>query len=268
MNSSSRSLRAVALFLLATAGSSCGTADQQSSAQETHFWFTHCEGAEFRDVTADPSYGGGKPGVIVRINDNLILAPPESVFPHYLGADAKGPECKRIDDLPPVTNLSFRLRASTLRGPEPTTDEKFDPDIVGVFIVPKIQAPARDPIEIEKSIRASHEDSKAKGYPVEEKDYFGLRCFGFPRVSMTCFGSTTGAPEPDVVLSILEGQNVAIHADYYSPKYGGIGIIWLTGRESLLKWKSIASRIGVNLDEWNARRQNSPTSTAKAAVER
>lgn len=228
-----------------------------------HFWFTHCEGAEFRDVTKDPSYGESNPGVVVRINNNLILALPASVFPHYLGDDAKGPECRSINDLPQVTNASFRIRASTLQGPEPTKGNTFDPDVVKVYVMPKVQAPAGDPSMIEKYQQDDFERSKSKGYSVEKTNKYGLRCYGFPRVSITCFGSTTDAQTPDVVIGVIVGMNEGLHANYYSPKYGGIGISWLTGTETLPKWKAIATQIFADLDKWNALQQESTKPNSK-----
>ena len=236
-----------------------------SGSVQKHSWFTHCEGPEFRDVTKDPAYGQSAPGVIVKINNNLILAPPASVFPHYLGDDAKGLECRSINDLPQVTNASFRIRASALRGPEPSRDETFDPDVVSVHVMPEVQAPSGEPSMIEKEHQEDFERSKAKGYPVAAITEYGLRCYGFPTAAITCFGSTTDAPTPDVVIGVILGMKEGVHANYYSSKYGGIGISWLTGTDTLPKWKAIATQIFADLDSWNALQQGSTKSATQTA---
>jgi hypothetical protein len=266
MDSPARLIQIIVVILVTAACTCCGGTGEQSSGSNAHFWFTHCEGTEFRDVTKEPGYGESKAAVIVRINNNLILAPPPSVFPQYMGDDAKGPECRRIDDLPQVTNASFRFRASTLRGPLPTTDPKADPDVVMVYVMPKIQAPAAFPFTMEKDEQDSFEDSKRRGYQVEKADKYGLRCYGFPRVSMTCFGSTSDAASPDIVISVAVGATLGLRAQYLSPKYGGIGIIWITGTENLSRWKAIANRIYTDIDEWNALRQDSLTAAPQAVV--
>jgi hypothetical protein len=83
---------------------------------------------------------------------------------------------------------------------------------------------------------------------------------------MTCFGSTTHAASPDVVVGVLVGMAEGLHAQYYSPKYGGIGISWLAGTENLPRWKAIASRIFEDLDEWNALQQDSSKSASQAVI--
>jgi hypothetical protein len=69
-----------------------------------------------------------------------------------------------------------------------------------------------------------------------------------------------------VVIGVLPGMAQGLHAEYYSPKYGGIGISWLTGTGNLPEWKSIASRIFADLDEWNARRDDSLKSEPAGSI--
>ncbi len=233
----------------------CGSPDQ-ASANAKRVWFTHCEGPEFRDVTKSPNYGAATPGVIVKITNQLIFAPPPSVFPHYLGDDPKSLKCRHIDDLPQVTTASFQIRASTLTGPEsPTVVGAFDPDLVKIYVMGKVQVKARDPSVVEREQEDDYNRSKSKGYPVEKVDQFGLRCHGFPRISMICIGSTAGAPT--VVLSTQPGLSQGLRATYYSQKYGGIEIDWLTSLDNLPRWSDVARQIFTDLDNWNALQQGS-----------
>jgi hypothetical protein len=231
--------------------------NDQPDSDTKPFWFTQCEGVDFRDVTKDPGYGSSKPAVIVRVTDQLILAPPASVFPHYLGDNPKGPDCRHIDDLPQVTTAYFTIRASTLRGPDPATlpkpEGKPDPDLVKVYVMGGSQVTVRDLSKLEDERRAEYEQEKSKGHQVATTEY-GLRCYGYPNLAMSCFGSTTGASSPNFSATV-SGLVIGVQAHYLSQKYGGVEIDWLTGHDALPKWMDIANQIAVDLDQWNARAQ-------------
>lgn len=230
---------------------------EDSPSNEKPFWFTSCEGPAFRDVRKEPGYGDSRVGMIVRVTNELILAPPANVFPHYLGYDPKGPLCKQIEDLPRVTMASFTMRASTLRGPDPSSIRKstFDPDLVTVQVMAGVQITAGDPATAEVAAIERYSKDKLQGRPVEQKDEYGLRCYGYPTVAMTCFGSSAGGLSPDVALTVNMLMSQGLHAAYVTPKYGRVEIAWLTGNDTLFRWKEIAHQVFLDLDTWNALRE-------------
>ena len=216
--------------------------------QEKHFWFTHCEGPEFRDVSLDRSYGTSPPGEIVKVTDQLILAPPKAYFPHYFGDDPKRPECKSTSDLPRVTAASFSFRASTLHAiPIRELKEGFDPDAVYVTITWQTQE--LDYANQEEYFARENGKPDLRWPGMKEAVESGLRCYG----KGPCYGSTVNGGSPDVLLNVI-GANVGVIAEYYSPKYGGIEIGWTTSGANISQWKPIATQIYAYLDGWNALR--------------
>lgn len=97
---------------------------------------------------------------------------------------------------------------------------------------------------------------------------YGLRCYPSPShvVFQTCFGVSGGEfislrrmppPYGDWVKYPL------MQARYFTPKYGGMEIVWRAHMKHFPKWAEIDQQIWKFIDEWNIANQVNPTSPSK-----
>jgi hypothetical protein len=239
-------IRFITLLCILAALSSCDN-------DRKPFWFTRCEGSDFRDVAKDSSYGDYPTGVVVRLTDQLILAPPKNFYPHYIGEDPTALKCTRLADLPQVSAAQFSFRASSLGGYENSQvpgSYTSDTDVVLVTI-------QRDPEGAATSTSSEYERwTAARDRPTDQSDEFirevvrsGLRCYGLEAL---CFGSSVEGQPVNLRLVAARGW-FSVVLD--SPKYAGVSIEWTANGANILRWKAITNQIPIYLDRWNARRQ-------------
>lgn len=89
---------------------------------------------------------------------------------------------------------------------------------------------------------------------------YGLRCFNLPPLhtdKRTCYGLRDAALGEYILLDITVPpyedwiKYPHMQAEYFSPKYGGVEILWRAHMKNFARWQDIDSQIWKFIEAWN-----------------
>jgi hypothetical protein len=192
---------------------------------------------------------------VFKIRNDLILAvPPEYMAPY---------EADTVVHIPVSPNqLPESLGGFTFFMPDfsthkigPQDYQVLDNDRVIVTVEaadPKqggADAPGRYPPNMIKRLRQGIPDATAF------EDKFGLRCYQPRLPMMECYGPRDASefillrvlnPKPDA-----PGGFLTMDARYFTPRFGGIEILWRTSAKHFARWHDIDSHVWRLINDWN-----------------
>ena len=245
-----------AIFILA---SLCLACDPKATTETTT-----------KESSADPKSGGiskielddwkiGKKNTY-RLSDQLVLAIPAK-FQGEIGWKLPRPSFN-YKSLPIFEQAGFSMFMPDFSGyTAENIDNQFHTDKVQVvWIMPadpkqaELGAPGYFPPNM--LLRVLDQSRFTK---LTYVDKFGLRCYSTPQQEGQlnlddCFGTRDGEhvhlavnspPYPSHVL------HPTMQARYFTPRYGGVNIIWRTHNKNLAQWEAIDRQIWKFVQEWN-----------------
>lgn len=222
-------------------------------------WDPHSEFATHWPGTEHPA--------LYRLRDDLIFAVPPEYSGYWL------PLSPSTNNPPPVlapaplaaihrVNLfAFGFFMPDFSGLTPANyKNEFDPNSVHVtvwvdnFSSTKPGAPGSYPPNMWKRFSAGGTVSK----DIEEK--YGLQCkqdsLG-PILKTWCYGRRDGGPDEYIMFWVTVPPFSSyvkfpmMQAEYFSPEYGGLKVVWSTSAKWWPRWKDIDEKVWQSLKAWN-----------------
>jgi hypothetical protein len=254
---------AIALVILAIAGTLSACDSDSSSPQLANGWVTNCSGPDFSKFSQTSSTGPGSSRPVFRVTDQLVLAVPKGNWPSAGRIEHQPRKCRAISDLPQVHYLYFVIQGnwSGVYNPNdvPLAGGKkaFLPDAVTVRV--EREPPSKLSTEEQRGmdqIGAKHWNDLPN-----KREIGGWICgrYFMPRDpntkgGWTCHGQRAPS-DPDTIRvetkSYKSSPFVLLDADYESSHYGGIHVYWMVWTLDVAHARDIDQAIWNSLTEWN-----------------
>lgn len=237
--------------------------DPQKDAQLANGWVMNCSGPEFNKFSQMSSAGSpsGTSRPVFKINDQLVLAVPQSDWPSAGRIEGEPRDCRTLGDLPKVHYLYFVIRGNWSGSYDPKDvpladgRKKFMPDAVTVRVELESPMPVDARRELERYLDKTWNDDlldkrKIGGLTCGKTRYDNNRRMG----GLRCSGRRSPL-DPDVTRFTTRESNMTpfyqLEGDYESPHYGGIRIYWNVWTLDVAHGRDIDQAIWNSLAEWN-----------------
>jgi hypothetical protein len=135
----------------------------------------------------------------------------------------------------------------------------WDPDRVGVDIYPDYAG------HIDKPVSYSPYPPMARFWikyhfvnAGNYHDMYGLRCWRWTEYD-NCYGRRSDGEDISLMVDLPpngDRVNPQLKAEYYSARFGGVSIFWITGVKNLRYWREIDTKVWKTIDSWNVARSS------------
>jgi hypothetical protein len=239
--------------------------DSQKDAQLANGWVMNCSGPEFTKFSKTSNAGSlGTSRPIFRINDQLVLAVPQSARPSAGRIESEPRECRTSSDLPKAPYLYFVIRGNWSGRYDPKDvpldhgRKRFLPDAVTVRIE---QDPSGTSTTDERR-KVEQIGDKFRNELLDQHEIGGLTCGrdtmpphpGY-KGGLLCWSHRTAWDRDTLRYRTFAYEDVTpfvwIDAHHGSKIYGGILVYWDVWTLDLARARDIDQAIWNTLAEWN-----------------
>jgi hypothetical protein len=229
----------------------------------------------------------GKPA-LVKLNDGLILAIPPQYHAfwahrHWLtGRDSSFRPPMALEKLPYAKLAGFTMHMPDFSGYTPDNyREDFDEsrvEIIEITPAPMISMAPGAPGSYPPNMFQRVSTGPFRAFdPDKYEEKYGLRCYKNPDPESDkqyCYGKRDSDLEEYVLFRItvppyqVTTRFPLMQTHYFSPKYGGLEIIWRTHTSNFPRWREIDAQIWKYIAAWNIAPKNQPIGSSPAATTR
>jgi hypothetical protein len=222
----------------------------------------------------------GKPS-LVKLKDNLVLAiPPQHhqfwTQRHWItGIDTSFRPPMALDKLPYAQSAGFTMHMPDFGGYTPDNYLKdFDEnrvEIVYIMPAPMSYMEPGAPGSYPPNVFPRTSTGPFRSFdPDNYEEKFGLRCYENldPTIeTQYCYGRRDSDLEEYLLLDVAFPPYRSwvrfpnMQTKYFSPKYGGLEIVWRTHMNNFPRWREIDAQIWKYIAAWNIAPQNSPATS-------
>lgn len=229
----------------------------------------------------------GKP-TLIKLKDNLVLQVPPQFHQfwaqrHWLtGRDMVSRPPMPLDKIPTSPLAGFVMHLPDFEGYTPDNYERdFDENRVQIVHI----APA--PMSyMESDASGSYPPNQFKRAstgqyrffdPDKYEEKYGLRCFEKrdpTSETQYCYGKRDSDFDEYLLLDVMFPpydswvQYPQMQTKYFSPKYGGLEIIWRSNMKNFPRWREIDAQIWKYIDAWNIAPKNASPATPQSTTAR
>jgi hypothetical protein len=227
-------------------------------------WVTNCSGPAFSKFSQTSSAAPGASRPVFRINDQLVLAVPQSDWPSAGRIEREPRECRAISDLPKVPYLYFVIRGNWSGSYDPKDvpldggRKKFLPDAVTV----RIEQDPSGTLTSDEQRKVEQIGDKFRNELLDQHEIGGLTCGrdampphpGY-KGGLLCWSHRTSWDGDTFRFRTFAYEDMTpfvwIDAGYTSKHYGGVRVYWDVWTLDLARARDIDQAIWNSLAEWN-----------------
>ncbi|PZO15403.1 MAG: hypothetical protein DCE87_08570 [Betaproteobacteria bacterium] len=230
----------------------------------------------------DSMYAKTWPGrpALVKLKDNLILAiPPQHhrfwAHRHWLtGRDTSFRPPMELDKLPYAKLAGFTMHLPDFEGYTPDNYRKdFDENRVEIAYIspaPMSYMEPGAPGSYPPNSLGRRIQYKLINDPSRYEEKFGLRCYEQQERDgdrQICYGKRDSDFDEYLILDIMVPPYEKHHifpmmtTKYFSPKYGGLEIVWRSHMNNFPRWREIDAQIWKYIDAWNIAPSDAPVAS-------
>lgn len=227
----------------------------------------------------DTEYGKKWPGkpALFKLSDTMLLQIPPTYQKFWEQGDKVTRPPADLSKLPSGGLIGFHFFMPDFSGFTPDNYEsEFHEDRVDVIWVKPVGMGQEQPGatgSYPPNMYQRMTTGTAKLDPDKYEEKYGLRCFS-PRPHdldmRTCYGLRDATTGEYILLRIsvppyedwIKYPNM--QAEYFSPQYGGVEILWRANMKHFARWQDIDSQIWKFIEAWNIRNTgNQPKTTTE-----
>jgi hypothetical protein len=203
----------------------------------------------------------GRP-TLFRLSNNMIFAIPPEFQKFWLQKDQVVRAPVDPKNIPTVESIGFQFFMPDYSGYTPQNYmDDFNDNLVNV-----VRLEPSDPAQMQPDAPGYYPPNMLKrsmAILVADKaeDRFGLRCYPSrrsvePPTRLTCYGRRKVKGEyimlDTYVAPFTPGAYPTMQARYFSPRFGGVIMVWRTSAKNFPRWDDIDTQIWKFIAEWAA----------------
>lgn len=224
----------------------CGAKPRSSRWQ---WGWANCAGPEFKRFALNSGTGPGPELPVFKLNRQFVLAVPKKYWPNAGSLGHEPRSCTKLSDLLTHQHLYFYVLGDWIAGTKPNNVISANVPQAGVryeWLTVRIDRALPEPQRTAEELRSWHDFERRRDeeFAAAAQEIGELRCADYWCKGFNGFETVQLRYWP-------RDGFFEVHANYNSPRYGGLQVWWTTSVSDLAQWQSIEHEIWKLIAEWN-----------------